>query len=279
MLEKLIEYELRQTCRSRLEMLESWLRRLIDQRLNEIYGGNLTTAKRGNAEYVVKASIRASVSDRISREPDRFQRPIDSATLEDAIAIICHPETFKDFREPLALAFPQGNSEAREFLSRLQDPRNRLSHDNPISVRQAEQVICYSGDVIASIRSYYEHMGHASEFNVPRIIRYWDSLGNVIHADLSTQGFMQVSIPRTPANQLRPGDILTIELEVDPSFHAEGFNVSWQFPNSHPPLSGEKLTRVSVLLENKHVSEHMVLFIDVRSHKDWHRLSNCDVGK
>ena len=80
--------------------------------------------------------------------------------LEDAIYIICKPELLKDhFRVPLAIAFPDGREEARTFLNRILAPRNNLAHANAISTRQSEQVVCYSNDVIDSLKQHYRAIG------------------------------------------------------------------------------------------------------------------------
>ena len=94
-------------------------------------------------------------------EPERFSRIIDAAILDDCINIICNPNLFRrHFREAFKTAFPVGDSrdETRIFLKRLIKPRNLLYHANPISVRQAEQVICYSHDIIESLKKYYEEL-------------------------------------------------------------------------------------------------------------------------
>jgi hypothetical protein len=141
-LSRLTEGELRQACRERLEMLERWLRRLIHEQFEQIYSNDILNAKNAANDFVVKKRIRENVEKRLSDRPGRYGRPIDAALLDDLITILCKPDTYKAcFASALNAAFPQGAEEARAFLDRLLTPRNHLSHANPISVRQAEQVM------------------------------------------------------------------------------------------------------------------------------------------
>jgi hypothetical protein len=56
-------------------------------------------------------------------------------------------------------AFPHGREEARTFLVRIMETRNSLAHVNAISSRTAEQVICYSNDIIDSLKHHYRDLG------------------------------------------------------------------------------------------------------------------------
>ena len=82
------------------------------------------------------------------------------------------------FKDILIHSYPQGNNEAREFLGRLIPIRNKLSHSNPITIREAEKAICYSNDFIDGVKEYYKKEGKDRMYNVPTIIRIIDSLGN-----------------------------------------------------------------------------------------------------
>ena len=74
--------------------------------------------------------------------------------------------------------YPDGCDEARTYLKRLIPIRNKLSHSNPISIREAERVICYCNDFVDGIKIYFEKKGMGNMFNVPHAIRLNDSLGN-----------------------------------------------------------------------------------------------------
>ena len=229
MLQTLTDNELRNLCREKLESLEHWLRRLIDQTLSDEYGDYFSyTDDSGNR--LIKKSIVEALEERVKKEPSRYHRKIDAVLLSDAIDIICKPQLYEFFKSALAGAFPDGREEARTFMNRLLDPRNRLAHANSISLRQAEQVICYSNDIIDSMKAYYVTMGTQQEYNVPLILKVTDSFGNTFFRDQLFNGDgaeLAKILSEEPKFFLRPGDLLTIEIEVDPAFDPNDYRVNW----------------------------------------------------
>jgi hypothetical protein len=179
-LSKLPERDLRDACRARLEMLELWLRRLIHEQFEQIYSNDILNAKNAAGDFVLKKRIRENIEKMFREQPGRYKRSVDAALLDDLITIICKPDTYNScFATALKVAFPQGPEEARNFLGRLPTPRNHLSHANPISIRQAEQVICYCNDVVYARREFYAMSGSADAYNVPSILRMWDAFGHI----------------------------------------------------------------------------------------------------
>lgn len=102
-------------------------------------------------------------------------------------------------------------------MYRLLDPRNRFYHSNPISLHQAEQVVCYSTDIIEFLKQHYGAIGMQSEYNVPTILKFSDSFGNVYFRNqmIDWAGGVLMDLSDQPKNVLWPGDILTLEVEVD----------------------------------------------------------------
>jgi len=271
-LSKLTEPDLREACRARLEMLELWLRRLIHEQFEQTYSSDILNAKNAAGDFVVAKQIRANIEKILSDQPGRYNRPVDAAHLDDLITIICKPDTYRIcFTTALAGAFPLGNEEARNVLNRLLAPRNNLSHANPISIRQAEQVICYSNDVVYALRDFYAMRGKADIYNAPIILRMWDSFGHMEHAQVTDANLLhQFDYSNDSASHLRPGDTLTIEIEVDPSFSEDGFTVTWT-ENVVVDHRGERKVKFVLPVENRHVQREMPINIKIISHRDWHR--------
>jgi len=271
-LSKLTESELREACRARLEMLELWLRRLIHEQFEQIYSSDILNAKNAAGDFVLKKELREHIEKHLHDRPGRYKRPVDAALLDDLITIICKPDTYTNcFATALAVAFPLGNEEAQNFLNRLLVPRNHLSHANPISIRQAEQVICYSNDIVYALRDFYAMIGKADAYNAPIILRMWDSFGHSEHAQAANAALPhKFDYSDDPASYLRPGDTQTIEIEVDPSFSDEGFIVKWAANYvDHQP--GERLVKFVLPIEDRHVGYQMPIVIKIISHQDWHR--------
>jgi hypothetical protein len=272
-LSKLTQLDLRDACRARLEMLELWLRRLIHEQFEQEYSKDILNAKNKAGDFVLKKRIRENIEKRLHDQPERYKRPVDAALLDDLITIICKPDTYKScFAIALKVAFPQGAEEARNFLGRLLTPRNHLSHANPISIRQAEQVICYSNDVVYALRDFYAMRGKADAYNAPSILRMWDSFGHMEHAQAAHANMPhKFDYSDDPASCLRPGDTLTIEIEVDPSFSEEGFIVKWSSMFVDQDQQGERLVKLVLPVENRHVGRELQFDIKIISHQDWHR--------
>lgn len=270
----LAEAEVRRLCWEKIEVLEHWLRRLIDDTLQPKYGDYFSGSDvEGNR--IIKKSIAEGAIARRAREIQRFPRVIDALLLDDAIDIICNPQLFKDnFREALKQAFPDGRDEARTFLKRISSPRNNLAHANAISSRQAEQIICYTNDVIESLKSYYRQIGMQETYDAPLIIRVTDSFGNSysrselsnVHDGGICKAFMDV-----PEMHLRPGDLLTLDIEIDPTYDPASYSISW---NSTKPWSNEIQSgrKVAIPITTRQVAQEFGVQCRIISHRDWHRM-------
>ena len=273
--------EIRDYCKQAIESLEYWLRRLINEALQDSYGANYLDATDEDGNNIISKKIRESIKKKYDREPDRFSRLIDAALLNDCIDIICNPLLFKKhFKEAFKTAFPDGDSrdETRTFMKRLIKPRNLLYHANPISVRQAEQVICYSHDIIESLKKYYEELKMVQNYNVPMIIKINDSLGNELHSTQikrNNTGRGYYNFTENEKNFLRPGDTLKLEVEIDSSFPRDSYTIEWvcSYPGFDVVYDNNNLV---LPINNKCVREDFTIYCKVTSHEEWHRCGDCD---
>ena len=174
------------------------------------------------------------------------------------------------------LVDPNGHAEARTFLLRLKEIRDDISHGQNCSVRQLEQAICYSNDLIDSLKQFFLHIGMQQEFNVPSIVRFNDNLGNTSSLEDVPENVNSRFIDwRQSGNgNLNPGDTLVAEIEVDPSFRASEYTVSWHV-FGHERGDGPV---VRLIVENKHVNEQFELKFQIVCDRDWHRFHGCDEG-
>jgi Swt1-like HEPN len=239
--------ERRALCRRELEALELWLRRLIHEAFSAAHGAEyLDAVDRGGR--LIKKQVAGDIADRRAKEPLRYHRPVDAAHLDDLVTVLCNPQNWRHyFGAALSGAFPLGNEEARTFFGRLVGVRNKLSHANPISVHEAARVICYTLDVIEALKGYYMNGNLENEYNVPMIIRVTDSFGNVF--DVSGLRGDQEFTTRT-SSSLRPGDRLSIEIEIAPSFERSSYCLKWGWSRKG---SGEEedSERIVIEIENR----------------------------
>jgi len=197
--------------------------------------------------------------------PGRYTRQVDTLLMDHIVDIICKQDLYKEcFSSALKAAFPSGNEEARDFLVRLIPIRNKLSHANPISVHEAERVLCYCDDVIEVLMGFYKEKSLDQEYNAPRFTRFSDSRGHsqIIQETVTTLHFSSDTV-------FRPGDNVRFEVEVDSSFNIEDYTVEWSFGSVY---SGAQVGLHAILtVEEKHVSQRFSVHCTLKSNKQWHR--------
>lgn len=278
MLHNINSNDLRNYCRQNIESLELWLRRLIDEVLTEKYGNDYFEAKDPNGNAIIKGSIKEDIKRKKEGEPLRYPRLIDAVVLEIQIELICKPHLYPHFKDAFINAFPLGVEETRIFLTRIANARNPLAHANSLSIRQAEQVICYCHDIIDSMKLYYQQKGLNMQYNVPTIIRITDSFGNVFHTNQSNRHSNGSFIHFLYDNSfnLRPGDTLSVEIEVDNSFNRSDYEIIWSFHNQESNFTNDNEKLVLNITE-KHVMTEFPVFAHVKSKiNSWHRLRDVD---
>lgn len=280
------EDDLRSVCRKEIETLEHWTRRLIHETLTTYYGADYFSYKK-NDEPLIKSEIASRVNQMRKDNPGRFPRPIDAFFLGDITYVLCKKPLYDaHFKDALCEAYPHGNEEVRLFLERIEAIRNKLSHTNPISIREAEQVICYCHDVIDSLKAYYRRTGKEKEYNVPLFIRATDSLGNVFlpekegfHLEL----YRDTSKPITAGEygiKLRAGETYGLSVVVDPAFDPSTYSLEWSVMSG---LAGENYrkkwkntTQIEFPVVNKTVGSSFEITCRLKTHKDWHKYNWYD---
>ena len=113
------------------------------------------------------------------------------------------------------------------------------------------------------------------QYNVPTIIKITDSLGNDIHVnqiERDSKGKGIFDLRKNTKNDLHPGDKLRIEVEVDPSFPPNDYNVTIIYPF----VTGIENNSISIQLKAQHVMTHFPIRCFVKSNKNWHRLGGYD---
>lgn len=271
---RLSEEEQRSYAKKAIESLEHWLRRLVHEQLLNRYGNDYINLRLESGDFVIKKEIRNYVSSRLSAEPNRYPRPVDAMTLEYLFRVVCHPYFYKElFKDALCDAFPDGAKEASTFLNRINEARNNLSHGNLATVRQIERIICYSNDVIDSLKAYYIRMNQEKDYNAPTIIRVIDSYGNEAIGNQIRRNNTGRGSCHWYETEAFEGDTLSIEIEIDPSFEDDVYHIEWVgVLNSNQP-TGKRLT---VELTSDYICHDYRFYAKVISNKDWHRCGDCD---
>lgn len=264
--------ELRALCRTHIETLEMWARRFIHETLVQNYGKNYFDYKNSNGDPLINKEIRNNVLKLGEKHPQIKQRPVDGMYFEDLIKILCNPKLYKHFKSALDYMYPQGNGEVRCFLSRLIPTRNALSHANPISIRQAEQVVCYTNDFIDGLKSYYKDVGMDKVWNVPKIIRATDSFGNVFVLPVEEKTPLNVFTVTQP---MYCGDTYSVQVDIDPSFDTEEYEIYWLRKELELKEYRNK-TKLSIQFEIQDVTMLYTVTCCVASKREWHKFGQFD---
>ena len=86
--------ELRSYCKSNIESLEIWARRLIHEQMLTEYGLNYIDVKVSEDEYLIKKDIRNHINTMLAKEPGRFKRPVDTLFTEHIIYFLFYSNLF-----------------------------------------------------------------------------------------------------------------------------------------------------------------------------------------
>lgn len=270
-LHKISSEKLRIACRQKLETCEMWLRRLIHETFSSSFGTSYFDSGLFNGNNLFRSDIRDHAERRMREQPARYSREIDTLLMDQLIATLCKQDLYSEFFQPaLHRAFPDGNAEARTFLDRLVSVRNALSHANPLSVHEAERVLCYCDDVIWSLKEFYREQNMAEEYNAPRFTRFTDSLGHAEYLSTTRSHY-----DYSNDSSLRPGDNIRLEVEVDSSFHPDEYMVGWVVANISNGESGLGTCFV-LTIQPRHVGERFTIQVSLKSRRDWHRHQNSD---
>lgn len=262
--------ELRSICRSNIEAFEYWARRVVHQKMLAAYGDNYFESDIGNSEKILSKEHHDKYIFIKRKHPERFSRPVDALFINALIYILCKPNLYsKYFKEILDYSYPQGVEEAREFLNRLVEPRNCLSHSNPISIRQAEQIACYSNDFIDGVKQYYLVSGCEKMWNVPSIIAVTDSAGNTFYPDDNHT----ISDVFRCNQTYRVGETFKICIEVDSSFDEDAYVILWSCDGIHFTQGSKEFL---IKFEDNHIGNNLLISCKIVSNKSWHKHSGYD---
>ena len=273
---RLPESDMRDICRRHVESLEMWLRRIIEQRLILTYGKDYLFQKGDDGQHFLNNDERRTVTWRLKESADENLKAINATEFSHLKKILGNPEIYlKALKEVFDPFFGDGFEILKFQLSRTHEARTALSHAKPISVRLAEQTICYANDIIQAIKEHYGRIGMASDYNAPTITRLSDSFGNVYEASdiiRNNTGNGIVNRHDEKKSLLRPGDTLAIEAEVDPTFKSDSYTIDWIVPNGttvHGP-------RLVLKIEERDVAVSYAIGCTVKSDKAWHRQGALD---
>lgn len=274
---KFTDEELRSICRTHLESFEKWSRQVIHRVLSEKLGENYFYIKNPDGNFLIKKELVEHATKMTSSEPLRFPKPIDTLFLDDIIYLLCRPDFYKNYFSPfLVKMYPEGVNELRTILNRLIPIRNKLSHTNPFSIRDAEQCVCYCNDFIECIKEYFIMNNQEKEFNIPTIIRVVDSLGNEypIKDGRAGEGLYIIDPITKQTKIFFINDKFSLNLTIDPSFEDSSYSLNWTPKNGMEVLNDGK--RINVTITDNLIGEEVILWCRLVTNNKWHKYLDYD---
>ena len=274
---KLSDTEVRTFGKEYIETLELWLRNIIDTELRKTYGSDYIHAKKMNSpDNVFNKTLQDEIDNRMANEPERYSRQIDACVLDTVIKILTRKDLYDAHFKKIFKDDFRGKEMLSYTLEKLVNPRNCLSHANPISIRQLEQIICYTNDVVTAIKKYFKEINMDKELNVPKIIRITDTFGNTLTREqFNSNDFSFVLIDlREKKNYLFPNDKLKIEVSIDPTFPRDSYKISWG--SAKGILKIENSTTIEIAIEEKHIGDCLDIQCKIISNEVWHRSVQYD---
>lgn len=274
----LSEIQLRDLCRHHIDTFENWSRRLLDETFKQNYGTDYFEHMVSDDQPLIKAEIKRRIEKRMTDNPGRFPRKIDAILIEDIEYFLCREDLYAKHFKSVLEPFYSSVAEVRSVLNRLIPIRNKLAHGNTISLHEAEQCICYTGDFVAVYKQLYIAIGKDKDYNVPTILRIKDSLGNdIIREDTRYKWELHFYGITYPEIKLRSGDEYKLWVDVDSSFDASFYDIKWIVKQDYTTVINKGTGNViSFALTNKNVSYSPTIVIELTTKRNWHRFHEID---
>lgn len=272
----LSDEQLRQICRTHIESLEKWARAMLHHALTGQFGPDYIHAKNPDGNYTFKKALVEKSDSMMAAEPGRFPTHLDTFYLDELIYLLTRNDVYSLLQSAIGNFYPEGVNELRTFLTRLVPIRNKLSHTNPFSLREAEQVVCYSNDFTDAAKHYFLEKNMAKEFNTPNILKITDSLGNEYTPKEVLQAIhVTLKDPSTGEPKVFfKNDTFSVSLTMDPSFQSSDYEIKWRAKKGVEILDNGK--RINVVIGDELIGENSLLSCQIVSHNSWHRFNGHD---
>ncbi len=276
----LSETELRDLCRHQIDSFEHWSRRLIHDTFTDSYGEDYLNFCFDDGQPLVKNEIKNRIENRVSRNKTTYARKIDAILLDDIGYFLCREFLYNNHFKEVLEPFYSGKKEIESILNRLVIIRNKLSHENIISIHEAEQCICYTDDMIELYKLYYEAKGKEKDYNVPMFLQFKDSLGNVaVRKDYDERWklhFNGLYGDGEPIIKLRSGECYKLWAEVDSSFDSSFYEVRWRIRQLVDVIREGEGNVVEFIPDDKNVSYSPEIIFSLITKRGWHRFQAVD---
>ena len=278
------ELEAGDLCKHRLDTMELWSRRLIEETFSKEYGKDYFNFKFDESTPLVKNEIIKQVQDRVDSNPKRYPRKVDALVMEYLKYFFCRNDLYKLHFKNVFEPFYSGIESLRLTFEKLISIRNKISHTNPLSQRELEQGVCYSNDLIEVFKEYYKKIGRDKEYNVPTFLSFKDSLGHCIYREDTNYSWSIYPLTNYDSTNnkretvnLKSGETYRIILEVDNSFPLDFYCINWEIEYCCKIDKYETNSNIlEFKIDDKFVSLNLRIKAYLKTKRAWHRFANID---
>jgi len=278
------ELEARDLCKHRIDAMEKWSRRIIDELFKKAYGEDFFEFELSEEQPLIKLSIKRQVEGRMKENPGRFSRKVDALVIEDLEYLFCREDLYNAHFKEIFESFFSGREEIRAVIKRISNIRNKIAHGNHLSQHELEQGVCYSNDFITVFVDYYRKIGKEKDYNVPMFLSVRDSLGHSLNREDTSYSwkiqdwkFPNKSSSERTEISLRSGDSYRLVLEVDASFTEDFYEISWVVTYGvGGVISKGKGNVIEFRVDDKCVSYSPEITAKLVTKRSWHRFAYID---
>jgi hypothetical protein len=166
------------------------------------------------------------------------------------------------FSPPLEEAIQAGQvtEDDMRTVRELREIRNNQVHSSAVDRTQVEHAVGLAEKMLANLNMH-------QTYNAPIFTRFADSLG---HSELPAGTDTWFRYTNT---ELRPGDTVRLEVEVDSSFSPDDYTIKWMVPGGNETGTGDHFV---LTLLPRHVRELLSINAIMNSKRDWHRHGDFD---
>jgi hypothetical protein len=122
-------------------------------------------------------------------------------------------------------------------------------------------------------------MNVAKDYNAPTITKIVDAQGSTFKTNdikRNNTGRGLINLIDRREKWIRPGDTVSLEVEVDPSFSGDEYEIRWIYLISPGRSTNALGPKLCIVISNQQVGVNFPVHCNVISNKEWHRCGDVD---
>jgi len=265
--------KLNQGARKYFESFEHWARKLIDELAKERYGIHYIQIKdKQDKPYFKMQTVKNNKRVNVLFES------IQDLNYPELIKVLFKQPFYKElFDQVFEFGYKGFKPSLIEMLyKRLLEPFYKLEKNEPVTLREIEQIAGYTGDFIETVRLYYVSRNDYLMNIAASIISISDSLGVKLIKDnlVRSDDYSLYVVENYTDTALYPGDRYTITLDIEERINASGYEVKWFINNKQDMF--QKGKHFVIDIKESHLDQFLLIECLVVGKQKYHRYGEYD---